>query len=133
MNNGYCLFKLNMSSKEKIEKMRNYFIAGLERTGGKINGGREKRIYDNVNVSFPGIDGENLVLFLSGKGIMCLTGSACESKKKKESKVLKALGLSEREILGSLRFGLSGETKKEDIDFTLKEIKCFLDMVKNIK
>jgi len=120
------------ADKEKISDVRDYFISGLEKLGGKINGSREKRMYDNVNVSFPGIDGENLVLFLSGKGIMCSTGSACENKKKKESKVLKALGLNEREILGSLRFCLSEETKKEDIDFTLKEIKYFLDMVKNI-
>lgn len=113
-------------NKEKIEKMRDYFISGLEKIGGKINGSKEKRIYDNVNVSFSGIDAENLVLFLSGRKIMCSTGSACESKKKKENRVLKALGLSKKEILGSLRFCLSEETKREDIDFTLAGIADFL-------
>ena len=103
--------------KEKIRKLRDKFIGGLEKIGGKINGSKEKRIYNNINVSFNGIDAEMMVLYLSGEGIMVSTGSACQSKKKEESKVLRALGLNEKESAGSLRIVLGEETTNKDIEY----------------
>lgn len=111
---------IKRENKERVRKIRDYFISGLEELGGVINGSKEKRIYNNVNVSFIGKDGERIVLGLSGKGIMCSTGSACESRNKKETRVLKAIGLNRGEIDGSIRFTIDGETTMEDIDFVLK-------------
>ncbi len=113
--------------KGKIKDVRDYFIFGLKELGGKINGSKEKRTYNNVNVCFNGIDGERVVLALSLKGIMCSTGSACESKKKIEARVLKALGLSEKEILGSLRFSLGEDISNKEIDIVLKELKEIIE------
>jgi len=108
--------------KEKIEKMRDKLISGLEKLGGKINGSKKQRIAGNVHVSFPGLEGDSLVLFLSEKGIMASTGSACSSKNKEESSVLKALGLNKKELSGSLRFTLGPEVKDKDIDYVLQEL-----------
>lgn len=107
--------------KEKIRKLREYFISGLEKIGGKINGSAEHRLYNNVNVSMP-CDGEALVLALSEKGIMCSTKSACLSKQRKENRVLKALGLRKKEVNGAVRFVLSAGIGKRDIDFCLESI-----------
>lgn len=108
---------------EGIKKIRDYFIFSLEKIGGKINGSKDKRIYNNISVSFSGIDGESLVAFLSHKGIYASAGSACDSKKQKESKVLKAIGLSEKEIKGSIRISLSESISKKDVDYVVSEIK----------
>lgn len=112
--------------KEKVRKLRNYLISKLEKIGGKINGSKERRIYNNVNVSFPGTDAERLVLYLSQKGIMCSTRSACLSKQQKENRVLRALGLNEEEIRSSLRLVLNEFITKNDINFVVEEIRKFL-------
>lgn len=127
---GVCGFAkaLEITKKEdknKVRKLRDYFISELEKIGGKINGSMEKRLYNNISVSFPGIIGDDIVLYLSEKGIMCSTKSACLSKSKKESRVLMALGLNNREISGSVRFSLNEKTKKKDLDKTMNEISNF--------
>ena len=109
------------SDKNKIAELRNYFIQKLENINGKINGSKEG-IYNIINVSFPKTDAEKIVLSLSQKGIMCSTGSACESKKKIENKTLKAIGLNEKEINSSLRFSFSDNIKNKDIDFVAEQL-----------
>ena len=108
-------------NKDKIKNIRDKFMKELEKIGGKINGSEKKRIYNNINVSFP-VDASNLVAFLSEKGIYVSAGSACESKKEKEDETLKAIGLGKEEIKGSIRITLNGEIKKKDLDKVIKEI-----------
>lgn len=120
---GKALELIKKENLENVRNLRNYFMAELEKLGGKINGSREKRLANNVSVSLPGLNGELLVLRLSEKGIMCSTGSACDEKKEKESRVLKAIGLSDKEIEGTVRFSLGFDTTNKDIDYVLKVIK----------
>ena len=108
---------------KKIEKSRHYFISKLEELGGRVNGSKKDRIYNNINVSLSGIDGESLVIFLSLKGIYVSAGSACDSKKQKESKVLKAIGLNERERKGAVRISLNEDISRKDIDYVVEEIR----------
>jgi len=112
---------------DKVRKVRDYFMFGLENLGGKINGNIERRLKNNVNVSFSGKDAEMLVINLSQKGIMCSSRSACSELEKRENRILKALGLNEKEIRGTLRFGLSEKIGKKEIDFVLKNINDFLE------
>lgn len=109
----------------KVKRLRDYFINKLEKIGSKINGSIDKRLFNNVNASFSGIDAEMLQTYLSQKGIMCSTSSACSEKQKAENRVLKAIGLTKNEIKGSLRFSLWFDTKKKDIDKVIIEIKKF--------
>ncbi len=112
-------------TRGKIKPLRNFFMEELEKLGGKIIGSKENRLEDHVSVFFSGIDSEKLVLQLSLKGIMCSTKSACLTKERKENRVLNAIGLSEKEINGAVRFGLHSGIRKKDIQITLKIIgKC---------
>ena len=97
-------------------------IFAIEKIGGKINGSKTERLYNNVNVSFQGVEGESMVLFLSEKGIMCSTGSACSTKKQTESRTLRAIGLNRKGIAGSVRFTLNSDISESDIERVLKEV-----------
>src|SRR3989338_5262588 len=108
--------------KEKIIKLRYQMIFELERIGGKINGSKMNRIYNNVNVSFPGIEGDSAVIFLSERGIMCSTGSACKSRNQEKSRVLKAIGLNDKETSGSLRFTLNEDISEKDMNYVVSEV-----------
>jgi cysteine desulfurase len=108
--------------KEKIRKSRDRILQELEKIGGKLNGSRKERIYNNINISFYGIEGEGLLLLLDKKGILCSTGSACSSHKLEASHVLAALGTDPLYIHGSIRITLDLLTKQEE-DYVIKSIK----------
>lgn len=81
----------------KLIKLRNYFVREI--TGKyenvKINGDLKQRLPGNINVSFPGVDGEELLLKLDGYGICASAGSACSSGSSNPSHVLAAIGLDD--------------------------------------
>ena len=116
---------IKKSDKEKIRKLRDYFISELKKIGGKIHGSMENRLYNNIHVSLP-CDSELLILQLSERRIMCSSRSACLTKHKKEQKSLKALGLSGKERKRSVRFVLNEFNTKKDIDYVVGEIKSSL-------
>ncbi len=101
---------------DEVRFSRDKIIEGLERIEGvKINGHREHRIYNNISVSFYGIEGEALMMMLNEEGIYVSTGSACASTKLSESYVLKALGVDAMYINGSIRISLGVDViGKED-------------------
>lgn len=111
------------TSKE-IE-LRNYLIGRImnEIPYVKLNGDPEKRLPNNVNVSFRFIEGESLLLMLDAFGICASSGSACTSGSLDPSHVLLAIGLPHEIAHGSLRMTLSEETTKEDLDFTVEKLK----------
>jgi cysteine desulfurase len=118
--------------KKKIEKIRDGMIKDLLKIPGtKINGSLKDRIYNNINVSFYGIEGESLMLMLDSEGICLSTGSACASTKLKESYVLKALGVEELYIHGSLRLTL-GEITEKEADFVVEKIKEKVEKLREI-
>ncbi|MEK6888601.1 MAG: cysteine desulfurase family protein [Nanoarchaeota archaeon] len=127
---GKALELIKEVDKEKIRKNRDYFIAELEKIGGKIIGDKEKRIYNNINMAFSGIDSDKLVVYLSGKGIMCSARSACLTKERKENRILKALDVDKKLIKGSMRFVLDERIGKKEINYVVKNIKAFIDKIK---
>lgn len=76
-----------------------------------------------VNASFPGVRGEVLVHALETNGVFVSTGSACSSREKIYSRVLKAMGLPERELEGSIRLSLSSATTREEIETAVEHLK----------
>ena len=74
-----------------------------------------------LNVSFLGTRGEVLLHSLEQEGICVSTGSACSSNKKGRSRVLQAMGRSDKEIEGAIRFSLSGYNTKEEIEETIEK------------
>jgi cysteine desulfurase len=76
-----------------------------------------------LNISLPGLRGEVMLHYLSDKGVYVSTGSACSSKDTKDSHVLQAIGVKEKEIKGSLRLSFSEENTLEEITYAAGVIK----------
>jgi cysteine desulfurase len=76
-----------------------------------------------LNVSFLGVRGEVLLHTLEQSEIYVSTGSACSSRKKGQSHVLKAMGLTDREIEGAIRFSFSEFNTAEEIEYVLDRLK----------
>jgi cysteine desulfurase len=74
------------------------------------------RLPGNAHFSFPGCEGDALLLLLDARGIACSTGSACTAGVAEPSHVLLAMGASEAVARGSLRFSLGHTTTQKDVD-----------------
>ena len=112
----------------KLLKLRNYFIIEItsKYDNVKINGDLKQRLPGNINISFPGIDAEELLLKLDNQGICASAGSACSSGSTQPSHVLTAIGLSEEYATGSLRITLGEENKIDDVKFLINCIEKIL-------
>jgi cysteine desulfurase len=114
------------SVQANIQKLQRYMINRIIREipGSELNGSIENRISNNVNFSFSGINGEDLLIKLDEYGIEASTGSACSSnKKQKASHVLKALGLNYDQISGSIRFSIGHQNTQEELKITIDTLK----------
>ena len=120
----------NQTSKD-ITALRNYFIEKLFTICPDIilNGHRQNRLPNNVHVSIPYIEGESLVLMLDKYGVCCSTGSACSAIDLSPSHVLRAIGITDELIHGSLRFSLGTSTTTEKIDLAVDSLeKCIVTL-----
>lgn len=122
---------------EKILELKKYFIKRLEEINDiKINSPIDKNIIPYIlNVSFLGVRAEVLLHMLEEKGIFVSTGSACSSKsvQVKGSHVLNAIGLTKDYIQGAIRFSFSRYNTKEEIDYTIDNLKESLKFLRRIK
>ncbi len=101
----------------KLENFQKQIMASVEKIDGvKITGSKKYRLVNNVSLSIEAVEGENVVLHLSQKGIETSSGSACTSGDIKPSHVLLACGLSEKSALGSLRISMGFNTTQEEVD-----------------
>ena len=82
---------------------------------GLIDGG-PSRLPGNAHLSFPGCEGDSLLMLLDAQGIECSTGSACTAGVAQPSHVLLAMGADEAAARGSLRFSLGHTSTADDID-----------------
>ncbi len=108
---------------EKIKKQ----IPDIELNGPEIG---ETRLPNNLNISFAGAEGDALLLYLSAKGIMCSTGSACSSRLQEASHVLKAMGRTYTEAKGALRFSVGHNNTKQEIDYAMKHLPVIVAQVR---
>jgi len=75
-----------------------------------------QRLPANAHFSFPGCEGDALLLLLDARGIACSTGSACTAGVAEPSHVLLAMGADEARARGSLRFSLGHTSSQADVD-----------------
>jgi cysteine desulfurase len=80
-----------------------------------VNGNLKKRLPNNLHLSWPGVDGERLLMLLDENGVMASTGSACAANKQTASHVLIACGLDESTVQGSLRLTLGRKTTPDQV------------------
>ena len=113
----------------RIARLRDRLKDGIIRLlpAARVNGpedfSREKRLPNNLNISFLRIQGEELLVRLDLQGIAASQGSACRARGSTPSQVLRAIGLSETRREGAIRFTLGRGTSERDIDTTLQIIK----------
>ncbi len=108
----------------RLIKLRQFFIGEvLKRVpGARLNGHPTRRLPNNINIAFSGLDGESLLLLLDQAGIACATGSACDSAALEPSHVLLALGLDPDQAKASIRFTLGRKTSKTDLEYVVKAL-----------
>jgi len=109
----------------RVAELRDYFIEELNNKipEVKLNGSREERVANNVNIYIPNIDGEFFTILLDSKGIACSTKSACKVDDEDEgSYVIEALGHSKERSKSSLRFSLGKTTTRKDIDYVVQTL-----------
>jgi cysteine desulfurase len=82
----------------------------------------EKRLANNLNVTFGGIKGEGILQALDLQGISASNGSACNTGSAQPSHVLTALGVPEDLALGTVRFSLGKHNTSDDIDYVLEKL-----------
>ena len=125
----------NLAERTAYEvELRDYLIDRVlsEVPYVRLNGHRTNRLPNNANFAFQFIEGESLLIKLDMEGICGSSGSACTSGSLDPSHVLLAIGLPHEIAHGSLRLTLSEETTKEDIDFTVDNIKNIVSFLRSM-
>ena len=108
----------------RMAEARNYLLAGIRDQIADIRvNSPEDGAPSVLNISFLGTRGEVLLHTLEQDGIFASTGSACSSHKKGQSHVLAAMGLTDKEIEGAIRFSFSEFNTIEEMDYVLEKTK----------
>jgi cysteine desulfurase len=123
MGDAFRLAKAEMAQDNaKARALQQRLLNGLkdiEQTF--INGNLEKRVAQNLNISFNFVEGESLIMGI--KGLAVSSGSACTSASLEPSYVLRALGRSDELAHSSLRMTIGRFTTEEEIDYAVTSIK----------
>lgn len=118
----------------KERELRDYLIGRIldEIPYVRLNGDRQRRLPNNVNVSFRFVEGESLLIMLDMEGICASSGSACTSGSLDPSHVLLAIGLPHEIAHGSLRMTLSAENTKEEMDTVVEKLKEIVEKLRSM-
>jgi cysteine desulfurase len=97
----------------------------------KMNGSVDFRVPGNLNVTFPGVKADSMLIRLDMAGICASAGSACTSGAVEPSHVLKAIGLSDEDAKSTLRFSLGIYNTLEEIMTTVETVReIYIDLKK---
>ena len=106
----------------RLSCLRDFFLTKLRRRIPSVilNGHPTERLPNNLNVSFPGLDAEILLLALDRAGVSASSGSACTSGSIEPSHVLAAMGLPDERVKSAIRLTLGRGTTPEQIARTVE-------------
>lgn len=110
---------------KKLINLRDYYISQVEEKipNVKLNGDRINRLPGNANISFEGVQSEELLYKLDEKGICASGGSACSTGNPSPSHVLMAIGVNSKMAKGALRVTFGMQNTKEDVDYLVENLK----------
>ncbi len=116
----------------RVRRLRDKLFEGIHRSvpDALSNGDTAKGVYNTLNLSFPGLDGETLLMNLDLKNICTSTGSACTAGSVEPSHVLLAMGLGEARARAAVRFSLGRFTTDAEIDYALKELPAIVERLR---
>jgi len=108
----------------RVKALRDRLEAGILQTcpDVTVNGDRQHRLANTLDVGFKHIEGESILLMLDDLGIAASSGSACTSGSLEPSHVLRAMGIPFTSVHGSIRFSLSRYNTDDDVDYVLQHI-----------
>ena len=114
--------------------LRDRLIAGIEERvdGVTLNGHLERRLANNVNVSFEGIEAEPLLIGLDVAGVAASSGSACTAGSLEPSHVLRAIGLHDDLSRGSLRLTVGPENTVEEVDYVVDTLATLVPRIREM-
>ena len=96
-----------------------------------LNGDPVDRLPGNAHLTFPGCEGDSLLMLLDARGIECSTGSACSAGVPQASHVLLAMGHTDADARGSLRFSLGHTSTAADVEAVVEAIGPVVERARN--
>lgn len=121
-------------TKKEIE-LRDYLISQIEQEipGARLNGHRTRRLPGNVNFSFDSVESESALIMLDMRGICASGGSACTTGSLDPSHVLLATGATPETARSAIRFTLSEENTKEEMDIVVEELARIVGKIRDMR
>ncbi|MFH1092621.1 MAG: cysteine desulfurase family protein [Candidatus Omnitrophota bacterium] len=116
--------KLEMADEiKRLKVLKARLKKGLTKniSDVQVNGHSEDCLVSTLNISFSGVEGEAILLYLDLEGIAVSTGSACSSGSLDPSHVLLAIGTTPELAHSSIRFSLGRTTTEEEIDYVIEK------------
>jgi cysteine desulfurase NifS len=125
MGHAADLAGLALDRRQAISELRDRLEERIREVlpDSRLNGSRDQRLPNTLNLTLPGLRGESLVIAMDQKGVALSSGSACMSGEAEPSHTLLAMGLSEEEAHCSVRLSLSRDTTEEEIDSTVQALR----------
>ncbi len=116
-----------------LADLRDHLIAGIRSAipTAELRGDRHDRLPGNVHFTFPGCEGDSLLFLLDAAGFSVSTGSACQAGVPEASHVLLAMGLSEQDARGALRFSLAPSTTRAELDALIAALPAIVDRARS--
>lgn len=113
-----------LQDSDRIRALRDRLEKGIKKLvpDARLNGHRQSRLPNTLNLTLPGLRGESIVIALDQHGISLSSGSACKSGSPEPTHVLMAMGRTEQEAHCSLRLSLSRYTTEDDINDTVSAL-----------
>lgn len=126
-----ALSTMDQESK-RLTKLRERLLNGITKRIEHVhlNGHPEKRIPNNLNISFDYVEGEGLIMAL--KNVAVSSGSACTSDTLEPSYVLKAMGISDVTAHSSIRFGLGKSNTEKEVDDVVETLERSVEKLRAI-
>ena len=131
-----CELAQSQMEKERIrirnlrDRLEDELLKRIPKT--RVNGDRENRLPNTLNISFESVEGESILLLLSKEGIGASSGSACTSGSLEPSHVLRAMGVPFNAIHGSVRFSLSRYNTEEDISYIIEKLPPIISRLREL-
>lgn len=117
-------------TKALREKLKNGLLEKIPNI--KVNGHPENVLPNTLDISFPGAEGEAILLHLDLLGVDVSTGSACASGSLEPSHVLMATGLGPELAHGSIRFSFGKYNTESDVDYILEKFPPVIDRLRKM-
>jgi len=129
------LSRINIRANfSRMKELRDYLSNKIKQEIPEVtlNGHPEKRLPNNVHLTFLGVNGEDLLIKLDEYGIAASTGSACSVQIQKASHVLQAMGFSHEQITGSLRLTIGISNNLGEMDKTVEILKNVVKELRSV-